>query len=176
MFVDALSRMPKTTCAVSQNPLKLFSATSTPLLDLDILLAHQKRDPALLKAIMYHKGHISPTDAPPFCQQTHLFQDLVCKFIPSSTGRKRVILVPKPLRSILLYLVHDECGHSSAPYTLKRLQENWFSANLATHAQRASLLISTTDFPLSKWSQQLENLVTDCILIFSACRAQQTVM
>ena len=103
-----------------------ISSTSTPLLDLDILLAQQKRDPALIKAIMYHQGHISLSDAPPFCQHTHLFQDLVCKFVTSSTGRKRVILVPKPLRSILLYLVHDECGHSSASYTLKRLQENWF--------------------------------------------------
>ena len=126
MFVDALSRMPKTTCAVSQNPLKLFSSTSTPLLDLDILLAQQKRDPALLKAIMFHQGQISLSNAPPFAQHTHLFQDLVCKFIPSPTGRKRVILVPKPLRPILLYLVHDECGHSSATYTLKRLQENCF--------------------------------------------------
>ena len=109
MFVDALSRLPRSTCAVSHNPLKLFSSTSTPLLDLDILLAHQKRDPALVKAVMYHKGHIPLSDAPPFSQDTHLFQELVCKFIPLLSGRKRVILVPKPLRSILLYLVHDEC-------------------------------------------------------------------
>ena len=68
MFVDALSRLPRSTCAVSHNPLKLFSSTSTPLLDLDILLAQQKRDPALVKAIMYHQGHISLSDAPPFCQ------------------------------------------------------------------------------------------------------------
>ena len=67
MFVDALSRMPKATCAISQNPLKLFSSKSTPLLDLDILLAQQKRDPALLKAIMFHQGQISSADAPPLC-------------------------------------------------------------------------------------------------------------
>ena len=74
---------------------------------------------------MFHQGHIYQADAPPFAQNTHLLQDLVCKFIQTPIGRKRVILVPKPLRPILLYLVHDECGHSSAPYALKRLQENW---------------------------------------------------
>ena len=48
--------------------------------------------------------------------------------------RKRVILVPTSLRPLLLYLVHDECGHTSAPYTLRRLQEYWFWPGMATDA------------------------------------------
>ena len=30
------------------------------------------------------------------------------------------------------YLVHDECGHTSAPYTLRRLQEYWYWDGMAT--------------------------------------------
>ena len=44
MFVDALSRMPsspKAINAISSNPLAQFAQKSTPLLDIDILLAQK---------------------------------------------------------------------------------------------------------------------------------------
>ena len=42
-----------------------------------------------------------------------------------------MILVPQSLRPLLLYLVHDECGHTSAPYTLRI----WYWDGMATDTE-----------------------------------------
>ena len=63
MFVDALSRMPSppiTINAIARNPLAQFAQNSTPLLDTDILLAQQKKDPILHKVLLAHKNLLPP--------------------------------------------------------------------------------------------------------------------
>ena len=67
MFVDALSQMPSSpivTNAITSNPLAQFAQKSTPLLDLDILLAQQKRDPTLHKVLLAHKNLLPPASVP----------------------------------------------------------------------------------------------------------------
>ena len=116
MFVDALSRMPSppiATNAISTNPLSQFAQKSTPLLDLDILLAQQKRDPTIHKVLLAHKNLLPDKRIPKMAQYTHIHQGLVCCTQLSYGNKKRVILVPLALRPLLLYLVHDECGHTS---------------------------------------------------------------
>ena len=91
MFVDALSRMPSPPIAVNaiaNNPLAHFAHKSTPLLDIDILLAQQKKDPVLRKVLLAHKNLLPAASIPRLARHTHIHQGLVCRsnYVDGATG------------------------------------------------------------------------------------------
>ena len=92
MFVDALSRMPSPPIAVNaSNPLAHFAHKSTPLLDLDILLAQQKKDPTLYKVLLANKNLLPATNIPRLARLTHIHQGLVCRYKYVDGADRRVI-------------------------------------------------------------------------------------
>ena len=124
MFVDALSRQTKTVCAVD-----LGGGPSCPVIfDEQVIRGHQTSDPDLQFHFMLHKQIIK--SLPNNCQLkigTHLYNDLICTYL--KTGR-RVIVAPKKLQSILIFLAHNNSGHLSSKYTYDRLAHNWIWQNM----------------------------------------------